>query len=76
MYGCLFPKDIIYKGQATRTPYSTEMDLECRDRRVHYVTSSKKRIHFQGFIQNFELGGGGEDGSRMIVASKSMLMHA
>ena len=32
----------------------------------------------QGFIQNFELGGGGgkQDGSRMIVACESTLMDA
>ena len=30
----------------------------------------------QGFIQDFELGGGKQDGSRMIVACESTLMHA
>ena len=42
-----------------------------------YQTLEVVEISLQGFIQDFELGGGGEQGgSRMVVARKRTLTHA
>ena len=41
--------------------------------KLHYFSVRKKVFAYQGFIQDFELGGE-QDGSRMIVVCESTLM--
>ena len=43
---------------------------------TYYVCIPDEEHLKQGFIQDFELGGGEQDGSKMIVAHESTLTHA
>ena len=48
-----------------------------RGKVCNYNHAWRSSLIFQGFMQDFELGGGGEQGgSKMIAACESMLTHA